>query len=192
MAIALIPQMWTLHSMYTQNKARFSHLLRHLAWKRRGPILVSALHWSLAYLDTYHLVTAPGPTRGTYTRKEPLEGTGFLQAGCPSCNQPTMPIHCRKPEALTPVNHWTPDGRGVGPFMPALQCHTTLWKAAKCSLVHTHTHIPVWCPCPVQKVPFAVFLNLCCKLWTTCNYFFKIKTSQHTEMRLPQITDVFW
>ena len=87
--------------MYTQNKARFSHLLRHLAWKRRGPILVSALHWSLAYLDTYHLVTAPGPTRGTYTRKEPLEGTGFLQAGCPSCNQPTMPIHCRKPEALT-------------------------------------------------------------------------------------------
>ena len=84
-------------------------------------------HFIGRLLKTFtHLVTAPGPTRGTYTRKEPSEGTGFLQAGCPSCNQPTMPIHCRKPEALSPIHHWTPDGRGVGPFMPALKCHTTL------------------------------------------------------------------
>jgi len=40
----------------TQNKqktkARFSRLLWHLAWKWRGPILVSVLHKSVTYLLT--------------------------------------------------------------------------------------------------------------------------------------------
>jgi len=45
---------------HKKTKARFSRLLQHLDWKRRGPILVSALHKSvtkLTYLDT-HLLTA--------------------------------------------------------------------------------------------------------------------------------------
>jgi len=41
----------------TQNKqktkARFSHLLRHPAWKQRGPILILVLHKIVAYLPTY-------------------------------------------------------------------------------------------------------------------------------------------
>jgi len=48
--------------MQKKTKARFSHLLWHLAWKRRGPILVSALHKSVTYLLT-HLLTVQGPTR---------------------------------------------------------------------------------------------------------------------------------
>jgi len=40
----------------TQNKqktkAKFSQLLRYLAWKWRGPILVSMLHKSVTYLVT--------------------------------------------------------------------------------------------------------------------------------------------
>jgi len=35
-----------------KTKARFSRLLWHLAWKWRGPILVSALHKFVAYLLT--------------------------------------------------------------------------------------------------------------------------------------------
>ena len=42
----------TLHSSLhaVKTKARFSHLLRHPAWKRRGPILISALHKFVTYL----------------------------------------------------------------------------------------------------------------------------------------------
>jgi len=36
---------------HKKTKARFSRLLRHPAWKRRGPILISALHKSDTYLD---------------------------------------------------------------------------------------------------------------------------------------------
>jgi len=43
-----------------KTKARFSRLLRHPAWKWRGPILVSALHKSVTYLLTY----SSRPTRG--------------------------------------------------------------------------------------------------------------------------------
>jgi len=35
-----------------QSKARFSRLLRHTAWKRRGIILASALHNFVTYLLT--------------------------------------------------------------------------------------------------------------------------------------------
>ena len=36
----------------------FNRLLRHPAWKRRGPILISALHKFVTYLLTYlHLPT---------------------------------------------------------------------------------------------------------------------------------------
>ena len=35
-----------------KTKARFSRLRRHPAWKRRGPILVSALHNFVTYLLT--------------------------------------------------------------------------------------------------------------------------------------------
>jgi len=35
-----------------KTKARFSCLLRHLAWKQSGPILVSALHKFVTYLNT--------------------------------------------------------------------------------------------------------------------------------------------
>jgi len=49
-----------------KTKARFSRLLRHPAWKWRGPILISALHKSVTYLlpTLTRLLTAPGPTRG--------------------------------------------------------------------------------------------------------------------------------
>jgi len=42
-----------------KTKARFSLLLRHLAWKRKGSILVSALDKFVTYLDTS--LTAPDP-----------------------------------------------------------------------------------------------------------------------------------
>ena len=42
-----------------KTKARFSRFLRHPAWKRTGPILVSALHKFVTYL-LRHL-----PTRGS-------------------------------------------------------------------------------------------------------------------------------
>jgi len=34
----------TTQNKHKKTKARFSRLLRHLAWKQRGPILSSALH----------------------------------------------------------------------------------------------------------------------------------------------------
>jgi len=50
-------------------KARFSRLLRHPAWKRRGPVLISALHkfvsYGTYYLDTYALTYSPGCTWDT-------------------------------------------------------------------------------------------------------------------------------
>jgi len=46
------------HKINTKKtKARFSRLLRHLAWKRRGSILISALHKFVTYLLRYHLPT---------------------------------------------------------------------------------------------------------------------------------------
>jgi len=54
----------------TKDKARLSRLLRHPAWKRRGPILISALHKFVTYSCTYlyrHLYPfaySPGPING--------------------------------------------------------------------------------------------------------------------------------
>jgi len=53
----------TEQNQHKKTKARFSHLLRHPAWKWRGPILTSALHEFVTYLLT-HLLTAQEPTRG--------------------------------------------------------------------------------------------------------------------------------
>ena len=56
-----------LHRVAIKTKARFSRLLWHPAWKRTGPILVSALHKYVTYLFSYtltNLLTAPEPTRG--------------------------------------------------------------------------------------------------------------------------------
>jgi len=58
------------NTKYTQKaEARFSRLLQHQAWKRRGPILVSALHkftslltWTLTVT---HLLAAPDPHRAS-------------------------------------------------------------------------------------------------------------------------------
>ena len=51
-----------------KTKARFSRLLRHPAWKRIGPILVSAFHkfvtYLLTYLDTYRLTYSSGTHTG--------------------------------------------------------------------------------------------------------------------------------
>jgi len=50
-----------------KSKARFIRLLRHLAWKRRGPIPISVLHKSVTYLLTQtfiHLLTVLTPTKG--------------------------------------------------------------------------------------------------------------------------------
>ena len=44
----------------TQNKASFSHLLRHPAWICRGPILVLVLHKFITYLNSYSNLTALG------------------------------------------------------------------------------------------------------------------------------------
>ena len=61
-------QTFTNQTKCTQRtKARFSRLLRHTAWQRKGPILVSTLHeivtYLLTYLDTYPLTYSPGPTQ---------------------------------------------------------------------------------------------------------------------------------
>jgi len=63
---------------HKETKARFSRLLRHPAWKRRGPILISALQKFVTYLLTYtltHLLTVPGPTWGILiiTRQLPVK-----------------------------------------------------------------------------------------------------------------------
>ena len=55
-----------------KTKTRYSRVLRHPAWKRRGPILVSALHKSVIYLLTWtltHLLTALDP-HGAQVRVE--------------------------------------------------------------------------------------------------------------------------
>ena len=52
---------------HKKTKARFGRLLRPLAWKWRGPILVSAIQKFVSYLLTQtlnHILTAPGPTQG--------------------------------------------------------------------------------------------------------------------------------
>ena len=57
------------HKINTQKtKARFSRLLWHPSWKRRGPILISVLHKFLTHLDTYPL-TAPDPHGAIRRRK---------------------------------------------------------------------------------------------------------------------------
>jgi len=55
----------TTQNKHKITKARFSRLLRHPAWKWRGPILVSVHHKSVTYLlkTLTHLLTAPEPTR---------------------------------------------------------------------------------------------------------------------------------
>jgi len=51
-----------------------SRRLLHLAWKQRGPILISALHkfvtygTILIYLDTYPLTYSPGTHAGAISR----------------------------------------------------------------------------------------------------------------------------
>jgi len=42
----------TTQNKHKKTKTRFSRLLRHLAWKCRGPILISALHKFVTYLLT--------------------------------------------------------------------------------------------------------------------------------------------
>jgi len=50
------------HKINKKTKTRFSRLLWHPAWKRRGPILVLSLHKFVTYLllDTYPLTYSPG------------------------------------------------------------------------------------------------------------------------------------
>jgi len=48
----------------TQNSQVYSRLLRHPASKQKGPSLILALCDLLTYILT-HILTAPGPTRGT-------------------------------------------------------------------------------------------------------------------------------
>jgi len=43
---------YAMHGGHKKTKARFSCILRHPAWKRRGPIRVSALHKFVTYLLT--------------------------------------------------------------------------------------------------------------------------------------------
>jgi len=60
------------HKINTKKtKARFSRLLWHLAWKRRRPILVLALHKSVTYLLIRHLSTylQPRDPHGTISSK---------------------------------------------------------------------------------------------------------------------------
>jgi len=54
----------TTQNKHKKTKARFSRLLRYPAWKRKGAIVVLALHKSVNYLLTYtltHILTAPDP-----------------------------------------------------------------------------------------------------------------------------------
>jgi len=55
---------------HKKTKARFSGLLRHPAWKWRGPILVSTLHkfvtYLLTYLHTYPFTYSPRPIWGCH------------------------------------------------------------------------------------------------------------------------------
>jgi len=45
----------TTQNKHKKTKARFSRLLRHLAWKQSGSVLVLALHKFVTYLLTYLL-----------------------------------------------------------------------------------------------------------------------------------------
>jgi len=55
---------YTTQNKHKKAKSRFSHLIRHPAWKWRRPILVSALHKLVTYLDTYPLTYSPGTYAG--------------------------------------------------------------------------------------------------------------------------------
>jgi len=65
------------HKINHKKLARFSRLLRRPAWKRTGPILVSALHKSVTYLHTYldtHFQSREvGPTRGGHVGDDLLK-----------------------------------------------------------------------------------------------------------------------
>jgi len=62
----------TTQNKHRETKARFSHLLRHPAWKWTEPILVLALHkfvtYLLTYLDTYLQPRDPHGAKYTTTR----------------------------------------------------------------------------------------------------------------------------
>jgi len=86
----------------TQNtqktKARFSRLLRHPAWKWRGPILISALHKFVTYL-LRHLPTCLQPRNpdGVYGREPSIvSDTGFYRLNVLPITQPTQSKHWRK------------------------------------------------------------------------------------------------
>jgi len=79
------------HKINTKTKARFSHLLRHPAWKWRGPILVLVLHkfvtYLLAYLNTYPLTYSPGPTQGREQKALKRDQTSSLHKSSTACIQ---------------------------------------------------------------------------------------------------------
>jgi len=50
----------TTQNKHKKTKARFSRLLRHPAWKRRGPILILALHKFGTYLLRHLSTCSPG------------------------------------------------------------------------------------------------------------------------------------
>jgi len=87
----------TTQNKHKKTKARFSRLLRHRAWKRSGPVLVSVLHkicHSLTYLDTYPL-TAPGPMRGSRCKKPSNYECGHppTTPPCPDLSHLTRSLH---------------------------------------------------------------------------------------------------
>jgi len=57
----------TTQNKHKKTKARFSRLLRHLVWKRRGPIQCF-INLSLTYLLKTHNCNSPGPTRDCYSK----------------------------------------------------------------------------------------------------------------------------
>jgi len=63
----------TTQSKHTKTKAKY-HLLQHLAWKRKGPDLISVLHkfvtYWLTYLDTYPLTYSPRTHMGEFVQDE--------------------------------------------------------------------------------------------------------------------------
>jgi len=67
----------TTQNKHKKNKASVSHLLRHPAWKRRGPVLILALNKFVTYLDTY-LLTGPGTHMWQkYFQRWPSKGTPY-------------------------------------------------------------------------------------------------------------------
>jgi len=75
----------TTHNKHTKTKAMFSRLLPHPAWKRRGPILVSALHKFVNYLltYTYPLIYSPGTQTGLSSRQSSLLWWCLLEGRAP-------------------------------------------------------------------------------------------------------------